>query len=69
MLLDRPVGSWLGSSSCPAGGVGMSASMAACVAALAATQAMVTFLPAMLAVGICQSTRGLSPQEALRASG
>ena len=45
----------------------MSAAMAASSAALAATQARVSFLPARAAVGACQLSRGLLPQAALRA--
>ena len=47
--------------------MGMSALMAASSAALAATQARVSFLPARAAVGACQLSRGLFPQAALRA--
>ncbi len=68
MLLDSPRGSWLGSSCWPGAGVGMRAAMAASSAALAATQARVSFLPARAAVGASKPMRGLSPQAALRAS-
>ena len=46
----------------------MRAAMAASSAALVATQARVSFLPARAAVGASKPMRGLSPQAAERAS-